>query len=581
MVKPKKEKKPALTGVLAEYEKKYIAGAPAEQKKEWQALKSQLEDIISTKKAPGISKRAELPLILLATPEIILLPSNMGNLVNVIATGDGGGVADISGALAIELNSQGLNVHVALPEYKHLFQALTDMSRADYELLKREIDDHSRIHLVADDMFSAAKSVYDDQTSGLEKINLRKANAFQRGVISRILPELKTQNNNILVHCNDWMTGLIPAAAKSQGIMSLMTLHNTFTYNQWPKGLHKHSIDIEPFWEYIYFRQHPHVFGSSYKDNYEKNEVDFMTSGLFASDFINTVSPTFLKELVEGYFHEHHIMPDHMRDVIRHRFYHGSATGILNAPLITADPRKDPEIVQKYWHKTNGKKDIVGLTEGKQKNKLYFQQKTGLEVNPDKPLFFWPSRLSRPQKGFELLLKVIPGLMQESNMQIAVVANGDPYLIYEIRKYQEAFNGRVSYIPFSRQLSQIGKAGADFILMPSLYEPCGIPQVEAPRYGTIPVVRRTGGLADTVQELSTNGFQGNGFLFDDFLPSGLNYAIRNALNFYSREPDFKEKVQARIMDESFAKFNIKNTADQYIKVYQEILDRNRTGLKVK
>jgi glycogen synthase len=109
--------------------------------------------------------------------------------------------------------------------------------------------------------------------------------------------------------------------------------------------------------------------------------------------------------------------------------------------------------------------------------------------------------------------------------------------------------------------------------MPSLYEPCGIPQVEAPRYATIPIVRRTGGLADTVEQLSPNGLIGNGFVFDDFIPGGLWFGINCAMNFYKREPAFKLGVLKRIMRESFEKFNIQKTAQKYIAVYEEVLGK--------
>jgi starch synthase len=196
------------------------------------------------------------------------------------------------------------------------------------------------------------------------------------------------------------------------------------------------------------------------------------------------------------------------------------------------------------------------------------------------PLFFWPSRIARPQKGFELLLDIVPYLMDKFSLQISVVASGELDLIGRFQHWQHVFPGRVSYRPFTRKLNQIGKAAGDFLLMPSLYEPCGIPQVEAPRYGTFPIVRRTGGLADTVDILSGNGLIGNGFVFQDFMPSGLWYAITRALSFYKRDPAFRSAVQKRIMKESFAKFNIENTARKYIQVYEQIFRKTDPGLKV-
>ncbi|MBE0479039.1 glycogen/starch synthase, partial [Candidatus Aerophobetes bacterium] len=555
------------------YRKKYIEDDKADELSLWREIKSGIEQIVNSLTASSTyQEKARRPLILVATPEVVSLPPNMGNLANIITTGDGGGLADISAALIAEFDRLGLNVHVALPEYRSLFKTLADIGHDEYEILKREIMDYKRVHLITDDIFTDSTRVYGDPSTHLDKIDLRKANAFQRGIISRLLPDLKLRSRHILVHCNDWMTGLIPAAAKVEGIKSLMTFHNIFTFYQWPKGLQKHSIDIKHFWKHLYFKKHPDVYGS-YEENYEKNEVDFMTSGLWAADFINTVSPTFLKEIVQGYFMEHNVIPEHMREVIRIRYEEGRAAGILNAPAINADPRKDNLIVQNYWHQRTGNPLIVDLKEGKDKNKQYFQGEMELEVNIDIPLFFWPSRITRPQKGFELLLEIIPQLMsayKKEDLQIAVVANGDLELIQRIKKYQSEFPKRISYKAFNRKLSQIGKAASDFILMPSLYEPCGIPQVEAPRYGTLPIVRRTGGLADTVEKLSHNGLIGNGFVFEHFLPEELYHEISEAIHFYRKGEKFRYFVQKRIMRESFKRFNIERTAKAYIELYEKI-----------
>ncbi|OGJ89601.1 MAG: hypothetical protein A2268_01330 [Candidatus Raymondbacteria bacterium RifOxyA12_full_50_37] len=527
-----------------------------------------------------MSTFATLPAILIATPEIVALPHNMGNLAHVISTGDGGGLADISAALVMELDRQGANVHVALPEYRNMFAAFATLTHKDYEMLRRDLNDRSRIHLIEDGLFDHASRVYNDSSSRLYDIDARRANAFQRGIIYRVLPFLKNRFTRVLVHCNDWMTGLIPSAARGMGVKSLMTFHNIFTYRQTPHGLQEQGIDIQWFWNHVFFKDHPDKHGS-FEANYANNQVDYMTSGLFAADFINTVSPTFLKEIVQNYFMEHHTIPDAMRDVIKGRWYGGAAMGILNAPSKFADPRLDTELPYKYWYEPVATDTaILDIREGKRKNKEWFQKQAGLQVNPDVPLFFWPSRIAKPQKGFELLLHIIHYLMPKFDLQIAVVANGDLDLIRQYEWYQRVYPGRITYRPFTRKLSQVGKAAADFLFMPSLYEPCGIPQVEAPRYGTIPLVRRTGGLADTVEPLSGNGLMGNGFLFQDFIPSGLWYVITRAMAFFKKDDDFKYMVLGRIMKESFENFNIEKTARQYLDVYEKIFRQTDPGVKI-
>jgi len=206
----------------------------------------------------------------------------------------------------------------------------------------------------------------------------------------------------------------------------------------------------------------------------------------------------------------------------------------------------------------------------------------GLEADLNAPVLFWPSRIARPQKGFELVLMVIPELMmqyQRDKLQIAVVANGETELTGKINQFQSKYPGRISYHPFDRNLGHLGIAGSDFVLMPSLYEPCGTPQVVGQLYGTPPIARKTGGLADTVRHLSSNGIDGSGFVFEDYLPEGLLFGIHEAMKFYHKGEDFRVQVLRRIMKESFEKFNIRNTAKKYIELYEEIF--RRAGHKIR
>jgi glycogen synthase len=359
------------------------------------------------------------------------------------------------------------------------------------------------------------------------------------------------------------MTGLLPSAARSRGIPSLITCHNIFTALETPQTLHEQGIEVGPFLEQLYFERHPDSFPSA-EAHYRQNRVDFLTSGLFAASRINTVSPTFLREIAEDAFSDFDLIPEPVRRVIAARFEEGAASGILNAPMPTADPRVDPLIRRKY--------DVHHMVRGKQANKLRFQEEMKLRADPKAPLFFWPHRLVSPQKGVELMLAAIPFIIKESPAaQFAIVANGQLNHVNACERLMSAFPGSVAYQPFSRELSQLGKAGSDFILCPSLYEPCGIPQVEGPRYGTLPIVRKTGGLADTVEPLAPS--KGNGFVFREYQVAGLVGGIREALAFYERPLRTRARILRRVMIESSERFTISRTVDQYIDLYQEILDQ--------
>jgi ADP-glucose type glycogen/starch synthase len=527
---------------------------------DWKELRSGLDEILEERSPPGFSRHLELPMILVATPEIVSLPEHMGNLSNFIRTGDGGGLADISAAVVTELYQRGVNVHVTLPHYRNLFASLGKISDEEYRAMIRGVQEVQRIHFIEYGLFDGAKQVYEER-SQLDRLMVRRAVAFQEGILYSLLPTLRVRNDQILVHCNDWMTGLLPSAARSRGIPSLITCHNIFTALETPQALYEQGVEVDPFLEHLYFERHPDSFSSA-ELSYRQNRVDFLTSGLFAASRINTVSPTFLREIAEDAFAGFDLIPEAVRQVISSRFEEGAASGILNAPMPTADPRVDPLIRRKY--------DVRHMVSGKQVNKLRLQDQLKLHSDPKAPLFFWPHRLVSPQKGVELMLAAIPYVITESPAaQFAIVANGQLDHVNACQRLMNAFPGRVAYHSFSRELSQLGKAGADFILCPSLYEPCGIPQVEGPRYGTLPIVRKTGGLADTVEPLTAS--EGNGFVFREYQVAGLVEAIREALAFYARPLRTRARILRRIMLESSQRFTIARTVDQYIDLYQEIL----------
>ena len=159
-------------------------------------------------------------------------------------------------------------------------------------------------------------------------------------------------------------------------------------------------------------------------------------------------------------------------------------------------------------------------------------------------------------------------------MQLAVVANGDKKIEKEFARLSKIYEN-ISYKTFSEELSNLGKAASDFILMPSRYEPCGLPQMEAPRFGTLPIVRATGGLKDTVKQLDFKAEKGNGFLFEYLDREGIEFAIKEALTFYAQPYEVKKSNIERVMTDAMDKFNLKNTAMEYIKVYRKLVKEKR------
>ena len=322
-----------------------------------------------------------------------------------------------------------------------------------------------------------------------------------------------------------------------------------------------YEIDTKPFWTNLYYTHLP----SGYDESRRYNRVDLLASGIFGAHFINTVSPTFLKEIVDGY---HDFIPYHVREEIKNKFYHNCAEGILNAPDPEYNPSNDTALEAVYTEENHMEK--------KRQNKLAFQRALGLREDANAPLFYWPSRLDPIQKGPQLLTEIMYSIIHdywERDLQIAVVADGpfQPYFYDIIRMH--GFDDRVAVHPFSEQLSHLGYAASDFVLMPSKFEPCGLPQMIGPLYGSLPVVHDTGGIHDTVQDLNVTAGTGNGFMFKFYDAPGLRWAIDQAMAFYCMPEGVRQKQISRIMSEAKQQFNHNVTAEAYIKLYEKMMDR--------
>jgi ADP-glucose type glycogen/starch synthase len=494
---------------------------------------------------------AKNPRILIVTPEITYLPEGMGNLAGKMSA-KAGGMADVSASLVSALYEQGADVHVALPHYRRMFHVETaQLVAEELRKYKSHLPDE-RIHLAEDRCFYYRDTVYDRGDG-----NLKLALAFQREVINNIIPHVQPD----LIHCNDWMTGLIPAVARREGIPCLFTVHNIHTQKLTLAQVEDAGIDAAEFWMHLYYGYPPY----NYEESRNGNPVDLQASGVFAAHFINTVSPTFLREIVDGW---HSFVPDSIRNEMRGKFYAGCASGILNAPDPADNPKTDDKIPFKY-----GPEDHWEL---KRKNKLALQHALGLEENPDAPLFFWPSRLDPVQKGPQLLADITYRFLEKhygSKAQIAIVANGpfqQPF--WDIRSFH-GLDGRLAVRDFDGRLSQLGFAASDFTLMPSLFEPCGLPQMQAPIYGSLAVAHNTGGLHDTVEMLDWNASRGNGFVFDTYDSNGLFWAMDRAMEFYSQPRAVRERETARVMAESLRRFSHRACASEYFDLYEKMLDR--------
>ncbi len=491
------------------------------------------------------------PRILIVTPEVTYLPEDMGSAFKYSAKA--GGLADVSAALISALFDLGCDVHVALPDYRSIFDGYsTKTHNRELEKIRKSLD-AERIHLAADRAFYYLDNIY----SGYSDQDLKVSLAFQREVINNIIPRVQPD----IIHCNDWMTGLIPAMARFLEIPCLFTIHNIHTMTSTMAEIEDRGIDAASFWQWLYFGEPP----ANYEQSRDWNRVDFLTSGVFAAHYVNTVSPTFLTEIVQS---RHPFVETCLKNELSHKYDAGCATGILNAPEPEFNPAVDDRIRYNYGPKNHR---VM-----KNKNKQYIQKILDLEPDENAVLFFWPSRLDPVQKGCQLLAQIMYEIVSQywdKGFQIVSVASGE-YLkhFHEIVRFH-GLGRRIAVCGFNEGLSHQAFAAADYLFMPSSFEPCGLPQMVGGIYGTLPIAHDTGGLHDTIRQMDYQNNTGNGFLFNSHDAGGLKWAIDQAMAFHGLDPDIKEAQIHRIMIDSVLEFNHSRCATSYIDLYGKMLKR--------
>jgi starch synthase len=492
------------------------------------------------------------PRILIVTPEVTYLPDRMKSYSSYL-TAKAGGLADVSASLISALFEQGADVHVALPDYRSIFRnRLAPLLEKEQNIMRKIMPD-DRLHLAEDRAFYYLNRVYSDYSGE----NITMALAFQREVINNIIHRV----NPDLIHCNDWMTGLIPAVARRMGIPCLFTIHNIHTVKRTLAGIEDRGIDAAEIWQHLYYEEIPRDY-LGMRDN---NPVDFLLSGVFAAHFVNTVSPTFLKEIVDG---RHGFITDALKRELSNKFYAGCAFGILNAPDTSFNPKTDTHLVVGYGAHNH----VIE----KKKNKVALQKMLALITDENAPILFWPSRLDPIQKGCQLLADIFYHVIStywEQNLEIVFVGDGDFQPVFRDIVNFHNLSDRVAICNFDTHLEHLGYGAADFVLMPSRFEPCGLPQMIGSLYGCLPIAFDTGGIHDTVYHLNPDNDTGNGFLFKDHDANGLWWAINEALSFYNSPAEVKASQTSRIMMESEKLFNHANTAQQYISLYEKMLKR--------
>jgi glycogen synthase len=364
----------------------------------------------------------------------------------------------------------------------------------------------------------------------------------------------------LIIHSHDWMAGgVITAYANATGLPVLHTVHNVFTACL-PLDL-LGGISLGSISDRLYFQE---MNGNAC--------IDSQATAIKNATMINFVGEKFLREVVEDYFLDRDLVPPGVRQEVKEKFTHDAARAIINAPASQMYPERCEALVRKYGPDDN-------ILEAKLENLVAFQHKTGLNVNPDALLYFWPSRLDPFQKGVELLEQIcVPFTEQHPEVQIAIVADG----IGNDRTHVDilggiAWNsgGRITCQPFNEELSLLGYAAACDVFGASLYEPCGQIDQVGNLFGATATNRDTGGYHDKIRKLRLKAEGapqdvGNGFLFRDYDAGGLWYALEKSVAFHRMPVEIREKQIRRIMREAREQYSLGHMVAEYIRIYEKL-----------
>jgi starch synthase len=442
-----------------------------------------------------------------------------------------GGLGDVIGSLPKALKKMGVDVRVAIPKYGVIseefysktptyFEIWVDGERVDiFEALIPGSD--VKVYLLDNKRFFSENGIYFSKTAFVDSFDEVKRFLFFSKAVSKIFTKIDWVPD--IIHCHDWHTAIIPYLIKAMKATpkTLLTIHNLANQGKWDSKMMFDFLGIEP----------------------GLGNFNILGNGIANANMVNTVSMNYREEvLTEAY-------GEGLAGALLKRkdnFY-----GILNG--LDSDffnPKTDKNIKANYSLKDFG---------GKKENKSDLQKILGLEQNKDAPIFGAVTRLTQ-QKGIDLICEIVPDLVS-AGCQFVVLGTGEGDYESRLTELGNKYQGSVSSnIKFDASLAQKIYAGCDIFLMPSKFEPCGLGQMIAMRYGTIPVVRKTGGLADTVKEQIT------GFLFNNYSKEEFWSAILKSVSFYKD----KKKWDRLIKNAMAQDFSWERSAKEYLFLYGQL-----------
>ena len=464
-----------------------------------------------------------------------------------------GGLADVVGSLPRYFNKEEYDVRVILPKYacmdKKFLPELTfvchfyvnlNWRRQYVGIFKSEFKGVT-YYFVDNEFYFAGNNPYNNIYEDVEKF------AYFSKAVLESLPYLEFTPD--IIHCNDWQTGLLPVFLHTsygsdrfyENIKTVYSIHNMKFQGRWKI---QEVMDITGLPKQIFNANELESYG----------DANYLKGGIVYADAVSTVSPSYANDITtpeggEGL--------DGLMQARRNVLY-----GILNGlDYEEYNPLKDPYIEYHF-----SKDDMAN----KRMNKIQLQKTLGLPISDDTFMIGIVSRMT-DQKGFDLIAYVMEEMLNSMDVQFAVLGTGEARYEDMFRYFQDKYPNKVhAYIGYSEERANQIYAACDAFLMPSLFEPCGLSQLMSMRYGTLPIVRETGGLKDTVDPYNEFENTGTGFSFTEYNAHDMLHVIRYAYEIYNERPEQWKAMMKRAMEQDFS---WDASAREYEKMYEEILAR--------
>lgn len=457
-----------------------------------------------------------------------------------------GGLADVAYSLPSALREEGIDIRVMTPKnfynktisIKENYLASSEIEvgwRKQFIGISTAIYDNLQFYFIDNEYYFKREELYGYFDDG------ERYSYFCRAVLEALkiidfAPDI--------IHLNDWHTAMVPLLMKKHylhidkfnNIKTVYTIHNLKYQGVFNKEVMNELLNLDYS-----------EFNSGAVEFY--GNVNFMKSGIIFADAITTVSKTYSNEIRDAFFGEN------LHGVINENSYklHGIINGI---DYKIYNPETDEKIIKNYSSGNSSFKHI---------NKNYLQKILGLPKSKNKPLIAMITRLTE-QKGLDLLEHIIEELLS-LDIQLVVLGTGDGKFENMLKHYNDYFDNLAVRIEFDEKIAHQIYAGADMFLMPSQFEPCGLSQMISQRYGTIPIVRETGGLKDTVVPYNKFTKEGTGFSFGSYNAHEMLFAIKRAMKIYANKEEWRNLVKrAMKIDLSW-----KKSAQKYKKLYEKLL----------